>query len=35
VELTDDDLHALEAAFPAGAAAGTRWPAPMMALLDG
>jgi len=35
VTLTDTDLRTLDAALPPAAAAGTRWPAPMMAALDG
>jgi aryl-alcohol dehydrogenase-like predicted oxidoreductase len=35
VELTDEDLAVLNEAFPPGVATGTRWPAPMMALLNG
>src|SRR5262249_6761733 len=34
VALTADDLAALEAAFPIGAAAGTRYPADSMRLLE-
>ncbi len=34
VELTDDDLAAIERAVPAGAAAGARYAEPMMAELD-
>jgi aryl-alcohol dehydrogenase-like predicted oxidoreductase len=35
VELTDADLAALDAVFPPGVAAGDRYPAPMMGVLDG
>jgi aryl-alcohol dehydrogenase-like predicted oxidoreductase len=35
VELTGDDLAALDAVFPPGVAAGERYPAPMMSVLDG
>lgn len=34
VTLTDDELRAIDEAVPAGAAAGTRYAAPLMALLD-
>ncbi|GAA3240107.1 aldo/keto reductase [Nonomuraea helvata] len=35
VTLTDSDKRTLDQSFPAGAAAGTRWPSAMMALLEG
>jgi aryl-alcohol dehydrogenase-like predicted oxidoreductase len=35
VKLGADDLAALSEAFPPGAAEGDRWPAPMMAVLNG
>jgi aryl-alcohol dehydrogenase-like predicted oxidoreductase len=35
VELTVEDMKVLDGAFPPGVAAGDRYPAPMMALLDG
>jgi aryl-alcohol dehydrogenase-like predicted oxidoreductase len=34
IELTDDDLQRIDEAFPMGAAAGTRYPAPAMAALN-
>jgi aryl-alcohol dehydrogenase-like predicted oxidoreductase len=34
VELTPEDIQRLEALFPPGAAAGTRYPEPMMALVN-
>jgi aryl-alcohol dehydrogenase-like predicted oxidoreductase len=34
IELTEQELHTLDAAAPVGAAAGDRYPKPMMALLD-
>jgi aryl-alcohol dehydrogenase-like predicted oxidoreductase len=34
LELAADDLAELEAAAPAGAVAGERYPAPLLALLD-
>jgi len=34
VTLMPEDLRRLEEVFPYGAAAGTRYPEPMMALLD-
>ena len=34
VELTDEDLTAIETAMPADAAAGERYPAAQMAILD-
>jgi aryl-alcohol dehydrogenase-like predicted oxidoreductase len=35
VKLTDVEVATLNEAFPVGAAAGTRWPAPMMGVLNG
>jgi aryl-alcohol dehydrogenase-like predicted oxidoreductase len=35
IELTEDELHRLEAIAPAGAAAGDRYPEAMMAVLNG
>jgi len=35
VELTQDEMGVLNGAFPPGVAAGDRYPAPMMAFLDG
>jgi aryl-alcohol dehydrogenase-like predicted oxidoreductase len=35
IELTEDDLRALDEAFPPGVARGERYPPPMMAFLDG
>ena len=34
LRLSEDDLHAIEAAFPAGAASGSRYPEAAMAALD-
>jgi aryl-alcohol dehydrogenase-like predicted oxidoreductase len=35
IELTDNELHRLELIAPVGAAAGTRYPEPLMAALNG
>jgi aryl-alcohol dehydrogenase-like predicted oxidoreductase len=35
VELTAEDLKSLDEAFPPGVAAGERYPAPMMAFVNG
>jgi aryl-alcohol dehydrogenase-like predicted oxidoreductase len=35
IKLTENDLHRLELIAPVGAAVGTRYPAPMMAVLNG